>query len=175
VVPSVEELQRTLFTTPHQPVPAVNNTAPPDAPNRNRMPNAEAEILAVTEDAPNLTVENFVSQNYETLTALMQEEARRRAGTSLQARLNFGLEREPSPLRHPRGRRAERTTIHDRLGTTSDSQYSEDSEKRTNVHSRLGSRGIQDRLGPQHSPSQGSSRPGSGKIHDRLGKRRSPS
>lgn len=175
VVPSVEELQRTLFSTPHQTVPAVNNMVPPGAPNRDRVPNTEAEILALTEDAPDLTLGNFVSQNYETQTALMQEEARRRASTSLQARLNFGPEREPSSLRHPRGRRAERTTIHDRLGTTSNSQYSEDSERRTNVHSRLGSRGVHDRLGPQHSPSQGSSKPGNRTIQDRWGRRRSPS
>ena len=84
VVPSVEELQRTLFTTPHQATPAVNNTAPPGAPERNRAPNTEAEILATTEDIPDLTLGNFVSQNYETLTALMQEEAARRAGTDLQ-------------------------------------------------------------------------------------------
>ena len=175
VFPSIEELQRNLFITPHQAIPAVNNTAIPGAPERNRVSNTEAEILATTEDIPDLTLGNFVSQNYETLTALMQEEAARRAGADLQTRLNFGPEREPSPPRHPRGRRAERTTVHDRLGTVSDSQNSGDSGRRTNVHSRLGSRGIHDRLGPQHSPSQGSSKPGSSRIQDRLGRRRSPS
>jgi hypothetical protein len=71
VVPSVKELQRTLFTTPHQTVPIVDNIVPPGTPNRDRVPNTEAYILAATEDTPDLTLGNFVSQNYETLTALM--------------------------------------------------------------------------------------------------------
>ena len=90
VVPSIEELQRTIFNTPHQAAPTVDNTVPPGAPNRDRVPNTEADILAANEDAPDLTLSNFVSQNYETLTALMQEEARRRSSMSLQTRLNFG-------------------------------------------------------------------------------------
>ena len=97
VAPSAEDLQRTLFTTPHQTTSTVDNTVPPGAPNRDRGPNVETDILALEEDAPELTLSNFVSQNYETLTNLMQEEARRRSSHSLQARLNFGPENETSP------------------------------------------------------------------------------
>ncbi|GJX24080.1 reverse transcriptase domain-containing protein [Tanacetum coccineum] len=43
---------------------------------------------------------DFVSQNYETLVALMQEETKKRSSQSLQARLNFGPRNEVSPPRH---------------------------------------------------------------------------
>jgi hypothetical protein len=52
VVPSAEDIQRTLFTTPHQTAPIVDNTVPPRAPNRERELHAEMDILAVEEDAP---------------------------------------------------------------------------------------------------------------------------
>ena len=91
VFPSAEDLQRTLFTTPHQTAPTVDNTVPPGAPNRDRGPNVETDVLALEGDAPEFTLSNFVSQNYEILTALMQEEARRRSSHGLQARLNFVL------------------------------------------------------------------------------------
>ena len=79
VVSSAEDIQRTLFTTPHQVASIVDNTVPPGAPNREREPHAETDILAVEEDAPEVTLNDFVSQHYETLTSLMQEEARRRS------------------------------------------------------------------------------------------------
>ena len=59
VAPSVEDLQRTLFTTPYQTAPTVDNTVPPGAPNRDRGPNAEADIIALEEDAPELTLSNL--------------------------------------------------------------------------------------------------------------------
>ena len=90
VLPITEDLQRTLFTTPHQTAPIVDNTVPPGAPNREREPHAETDILAVEEDAPELTLNDFVSQHYETLTSLMREEARRRSSRDLQNRLDFG-------------------------------------------------------------------------------------
>ena len=133
VAPSAEDLQRTLFTTPHQTAPIVDNTVPPGAPNRARGPNAETNILALEEDAPELTLSNFVSQNYETLTSLMQEEARKRSSHGLQARLNSGPEKSP-PRYEERENNERRTNVHARLGTASDSQYSEeyeDNERRT--------------------------------------------
>lgn len=154
VAPSAEDLQRTLFTTPHQTAPIVNNTVPPGAPNRERVPDTETNILTLEEDAPELTLSNFVSQNYETLISLMQEEARKRSIHSLHARLNFGAEKSP-PRHQERENNEKRTNIHARLGTASNSQYSEeyeDNERHTNVHARLGSRRIQDRLGRQRSP-----------------------
>ena len=140
VATSADELRRTVFTTPHQTVPIVDNTIPPGAPNREREPHAETEILAVEEDAPELTLNNFVSQHYEALTNLMREETRKRSGHSLHARLNFGPERSP-PRHYERENNERRTNIHDRLGATSNSQYSEEyegNERQTNVHTRLG-------------------------------------
>ena len=61
VAPSAEDLQRTLFSTPHQTAPTVDNTMPPGTPNRDRGPNVETDILALEEDAPELTLSNFVS------------------------------------------------------------------------------------------------------------------
>ena len=89
VVPNAENFQRTLLTTPHQTVPIVDNTIPPKAPNKEREFHAETEALAVDEDAPELILNNFVSQHYETLTSLMRGEAKRRSSHSLQNRLNF--------------------------------------------------------------------------------------
>ena len=63
---NAEDLQHTLFTTPHQTTRIVDNTVPSGAPNRERGPNAETNILALEEDAAELTLSNFVSQNYET-------------------------------------------------------------------------------------------------------------
>lgn len=63
VAPNAEDLQHTLFTTPHQTAPTVDNAVPPGAPNRDRGPNVVANILALEEDAPELTLSNFVSQN----------------------------------------------------------------------------------------------------------------
>ncbi|GJU21694.1 reverse transcriptase domain-containing protein [Tanacetum coccineum] len=55
--------------------------------------------------ATELAPSDFVSQNYETLVALMQEETKKRSSQSLQARLNFGPEDEVSPPRHQKERR----------------------------------------------------------------------
>jgi hypothetical protein len=165
----------------------VDTTVPPCAPNRDRGPNVETDILALEEDAPELTLSNFVSQIYETLATLMQEEARRRSSQSLQARLNFGPEHEASPSRYQKERRERdnrRLLVFARVGRknvdgeASDSQYSEEYEdngRRTNVHARLGSRRIQDRLGPQRSPSESPSRSRSRRVQDRLGRQHSPS
>jgi hypothetical protein len=174
---SAEDLQRTLFTTPHQTTPIMDNTVPPGAPNQDRGTNAETNILALEEDAPELTLNNFVSQNYETLTNLKQEEARRRSSQSLQAWLNFNRETS-SPRYQERENNERRTNVHARLGTSSDSQYSEeyeDNERHANVHTRFCNRRMQDRLGRQRSPSESSSRSGSRRIHDRLGRQHSPS
>ena len=58
VATSAEDLQRTLFTTPHQTVPIVDNTKPPGAPNRERELHAETELLAVEENTPELVLNN---------------------------------------------------------------------------------------------------------------------
>jgi hypothetical protein len=118
----VEDLQHPLFTTPHQTVPIVDNTKPPGAPNREKEPHAETELLAVEENTPELVLNNFVSQHYETLTNLMREEAKRRSGHDLHARLNFGPEKSP-PRHYERENNERRTNVHDRLGTASNSQY----------------------------------------------------
>ena len=155
----------------------MDNTIPPGAPNREREPRAEKETLAAEEDAPDLMLNNFVSQHYEVLNCLMREEARRRSGHNLHDRLNFGPERSP-PRHYERENNERRTNVHDRLGTASNSQYSEEykgNERQTDIHARLGNRRIQDRVGRQQSPSEASSRSGSRRVHYRLGRRPSPS
>ena len=127
VATSADDLQRTLFTTPHQTAPIMNNTKPPGAPNRDREHHAETELLAVEENTPELVLNDFVSQHYEALTNLMREEAKRRSGLNLHARLNFGPEKFP-PRHYERENNERRTNVHDRLGTASNSQYSEEYE-----------------------------------------------
>ena len=114
----------------------------------------ETDILVLEGVAPELVPSDFVSQNYEALAALMQEEAKRRSSQSLQARLNFGPEHEATPSRYQkegRERDNRRLPMFARVGRknvegeASDSQYSEEYEdngRRTNVHARIGSRRI---------------------------------
>ena len=134
-------------------------TEPPRAPDRNKGPDSETDIPALEGVVSELAPSDFVSQNYETLAALMQEEAKKRSSQSLQARLNFDPEYEASPPRHRKERRekdSRRPPVFTRIGRkvvddeAADSQYSEEREDngwRTNAHTRLGSRNVHDRLG----------------------------
>ncbi|GKF28259.1 hypothetical protein Tco_0094601, partial [Tanacetum coccineum] len=92
-------------TTPTQTAPGTNTTEPPPPPIRNKGPELGADNLALEGVANELAPSDFVSQNYETLVALMQEETKKRSSQSLQARLNFGPEDEVSPPRHRKERR----------------------------------------------------------------------
>ena len=74
VVPIIEDLQRTLFTTPHQTASVVNNTVPPGAPPRERRINLEENIIALGEDTQEATLKTFVSRNFDVLNNLLQEE-----------------------------------------------------------------------------------------------------
>ena len=56
---SAEDLQRTIFTTPHPMVPDL--TEPPRAPDRDRGPDVETDILALGGVAPELAPSDFVS------------------------------------------------------------------------------------------------------------------
>ncbi|GKD78008.1 hypothetical protein Tco_1340629, partial [Tanacetum coccineum] len=108
-----------------------------------------------TELAPS----DFVSQNYETLVALMQEETKKRchchqkrSSQSLQARLNFGMENEVSPPRRQKERRGKdnrRPPVFGRIGKkvlgtqTANLQNldtHENNDWRISVRDRLGSR-----------------------------------
>ncbi|GKB93315.1 hypothetical protein Tco_0979452 [Tanacetum coccineum] len=102
---STEGLQRATFTTPPQTVPGTNTTEPPPPPLRNKGPELGADNLTLEGVATELAPSDFVSQNYETLVALIQEETKKRSSQSLQARLNFGPEDEVSPPRHQKERR----------------------------------------------------------------------
>ncbi|GJY84713.1 retrovirus-related pol polyprotein from transposon TNT 1-94 [Tanacetum coccineum] len=102
---STEDLQRAAFTTPPQTAPGTNTTEPPPPPIRNKGPELGADNLTLEGVATELAPSDFVSQNYETLVALMQEETKKRSSQSLQARLNFGPEDEVSPPRHRKERR----------------------------------------------------------------------
>ncbi|GKE07236.1 hypothetical protein Tco_1399254, partial [Tanacetum coccineum] len=118
-ITSTEDLQRAAFTTPPQTAPGTNSTEPPPPPIRNKGPELGADNLTLEGVATELAPSDFVSQNYETLVALMQEETKKRSSQSLQARLNFGPEDEVSPPRHRKERRREdnrRPPVFGRIG-----------------------------------------------------------
>ncbi|GJR12468.1 hypothetical protein Tco_0795120 [Tanacetum coccineum] len=116
--------------------------------------------------ATELAPSDFVSQNYETLVALMQEENKKRSSQSLQARLNFGPEDEVSPPRHRKERRRKdnrRPPVFGRIGKqVSGTQTAnlqnldthENNDRHINVRDRLGSRDVHSRLGQWRSPSE---------------------
>nr|GEW67655.1 reverse transcriptase domain-containing protein [Tanacetum cinerariifolium] len=147
-------------------VPETDPTEPPPAPLRNKGSDLEVDNLALEEVALELAPSDFVSQNYETLATLMQEETKKRSSQSLQARLNFDPEYEASPLRHRKERRerdSRRPPVFTRIGKkvvgdqTADLQYlgtHKNNGWRTNVHTRLGSRDVHDRLGRRRSLSE---------------------
>nr|GFA43813.1 hypothetical protein [Tanacetum cinerariifolium] len=144
---------------PHQTVPETDPTESPPVPLRNKGSDLEVDNLVLEGVALELAPSNFVSQNYETLATLMQEETKKRSGQSLQARLNFDPEYEASPPRHRKERRerdSRRPPVFTRIGKkvvadqTANLQYlgtHENNGWRTNVHARLGSRDVNDRLG----------------------------
>ncbi|GJR70353.1 hypothetical protein Tco_0016418 [Tanacetum coccineum] len=78
---------------------------PPPTPSKTKGLELGADNLTLEGVATELAPSDFVSQNYETLVALMQEETKKRSSQSLQARLNFGPEDEVSPPRHQKERR----------------------------------------------------------------------
>ncbi|GJY88256.1 hypothetical protein Tco_0502884 [Tanacetum coccineum] len=65
---------------------------PPPTPSKTKGPELGADNLTLEGVATELAPSDFVSQNYETLVALMQEETKKRSSQSLQARLNFEKE-----------------------------------------------------------------------------------
>ncbi|GJX10105.1 hypothetical protein Tco_0199964 [Tanacetum coccineum] len=118
-ITSTEDLQRATFTTPPQTAPGTHTTEPPPPPIRNKGPELGADNLTLEGVATELAPSDFVSQNYETLVALMQEETKKRSSQSLQARLNFGPEDEVSPPRHQKERRGKdnrRPPVFGRIG-----------------------------------------------------------
>nr|GEW91229.1 reverse transcriptase domain-containing protein [Tanacetum cinerariifolium] len=60
-------------------VPETDLTEPPPAPLRNKGSDLEVDNLALEGVAPELAPSDFVSQNYETLATLMQEETKKRS------------------------------------------------------------------------------------------------
>ncbi|GJS27904.1 hypothetical protein Tco_0488524 [Tanacetum coccineum] len=83
----------------------MNSPRPRHPPFKNKGPELGADNLTLEGVATELAPSDFVSQNYETLVALIQEETKKRSNQSLQARLNFGPEDEVSPPRHRKERR----------------------------------------------------------------------
>nr|GEY88949.1 Ras-related protein RABA5c-like [Tanacetum cinerariifolium] len=128
-----------------------NPTEPPPAPLRNKGSDLEVDNLTLEGVAPELAPSDFISQNYETLATLTQEETKKRS------------EYEASPPHHRKQRRkrdSRRPSVFTRIGKkvagdqTTDLQYlgtHENNGWRTNVHTRLGSRDVHDRLGRQRS------------------------
>nr|GEZ39340.1 reverse transcriptase domain-containing protein [Tanacetum cinerariifolium] len=166
---------------PHQTVPQTDPTEPPPAPLQNKGYDLEVDNLALEGVAPELAPSDFVSQNYETLATLIQEETKKRSSQSLEARLNFDLEYEASPPCHRKERRerdSRRPSVFTRIGKkvvgdqTADLQYlgtHKNNRWRTNVHARLGSRDVYDRLGRRRSLSES---PPSSNSEDSRRKRR---
>ncbi|GKD46676.1 hypothetical protein Tco_1271321 [Tanacetum coccineum] len=81
-ITSTEDLRRVAFTTPPQTAPGTNSTEPPPPPIRNKGPELGADNLTLEGVATELAPSDFVSQNYETLVALMQEETKKRSSQS---------------------------------------------------------------------------------------------
>nr|GEV84394.1 reverse transcriptase domain-containing protein [Tanacetum cinerariifolium] len=77
---STTDIQRAPFTIPHQMEPETDPTEPPPAPLRNKGLDLEVDNLALEGVTPKLASSDFVSQNYETLATLMQEETKKRLG-----------------------------------------------------------------------------------------------
>ncbi|GKA31952.1 hypothetical protein Tco_0718319 [Tanacetum coccineum] len=135
--------QCAVFTTLPQTAPGANTTEPPPLPIRNKGPELGADNLTLEGVATELAPSDFVSQNYETLVVLMQEETKKRSSQSLQARLNFGPEDEVSPPRHQKERRRKdnrRPPVFGRIGKT------------FSVLDRLGSRRFHSSLDQRRSP-----------------------
>ncbi|GKF04761.1 reverse transcriptase domain-containing protein, partial [Tanacetum coccineum] len=159
----------------------MNNTEPPPPPLRNKGPELGADNLTLEGVATELAPSDFVSQNYETLVALMQEETKKRSSQSLQARLNFGPEDKVSLPRHQKERRRKdnrRPPVFDRIrkkvsGTQTanlqnlDTQ--ENNNRRISIRDRLGSGDVHSRLGQRRSPSES---PPSSDFEDSRRKRR---
>ena len=72
---NAEDALRTPFTT--LPTLEINPIEAPCAPPRNRVSDLETNIRALEGVTPELAPSAFVSQNYEALVTLMQEEVRR--------------------------------------------------------------------------------------------------
>ncbi|GJU91486.1 hypothetical protein Tco_1303909 [Tanacetum coccineum] len=141
--------------------PGTNTTEPPPPPLRNKGPElgggGGATTFTLEGVATELAPSDFVSQNYETLVALMQEETKKRSSQSLQARLNFGPEDEVSPPRHRKERRGKdnrRPPVFGRIGKqVSGTQTAnlqnldthENNDRRISVRDRLGSRDVHSR------------------------------
>nr|GFC32720.1 reverse transcriptase domain-containing protein [Tanacetum cinerariifolium] len=166
---------------PHQTVPETDLTEPPPAPLRDKGSDLEVDNLALEGVAPELAPSDFISQNYETLATLMQEETKKRSSQSLPARLNFDPEYEASPpryLKEWRERDGRRPRVFTRIGKkvmgdqTADLQYlgtHKNNGWHTNVYARLGSRDVHDRLGRRRSISES---PPSSDFEDSRHKRR---
>ncbi|GKD64002.1 hypothetical protein Tco_1306110, partial [Tanacetum coccineum] len=125
-----------------------------------------ADNLTLEGVATELAPSDFVSQNYETLVALMQEETKKRSSQSLQARLNFGPKDEVSPPRHQKERRGKdnrRPPVFGRIGKKASGTQTanlqnldthENNNWRISVRDRLGSRDVHSRLRQRHSPNE---------------------
>ncbi|GJU12732.1 reverse transcriptase domain-containing protein [Tanacetum coccineum] len=147
-------------------VPGTNTTESPPPPLRNKGPELGADNLTLEGVTTELAPSDFVSQNYETLVALMQEETKKRSSQSLQARLTFGPEDEVSPPCHQKERRGKdnrRPPVFGRIGKkVSGTQTAnlqnldtyENNDWRISVCDRLGSRDVHSRLGQRRSPSE---------------------
>nr|GFC29929.1 reverse transcriptase domain-containing protein [Tanacetum cinerariifolium] len=131
---SAADLQRSLFTTPIQTVSETDPIEPPLAPLRNKGSDLEVDNLTLEGVAPELAPSDFISQNYETLATLMQEETKKRDSR-----------RPPVFTKIGKKVAGDQTADLQYLGTHKNNGWC------TNVHTRLGSRDVHDRLGRRRS------------------------
>ncbi|GJU01195.1 hypothetical protein Tco_1111533 [Tanacetum coccineum] len=164
-ITSTEGLQRATFTTPPQTVPGTNTTEPPPPPLRNKGPELGADNLTLEGVATELAPSDFVSQNYETLVALMQEKTKKRSSRAYRPDVDFGFEDKYHPPRHKRKVRKDNrrpSPISDRIrkkvsvlnANLQNLDTHESNDRRISVRDRLGSRDVHNRLGQRRSPSE---------------------
>ena len=71
--------QQEALITPNQPLREVNPHEPPNAPPRRQEPNPGTATPALEGIVPQLPPSEFVAMNFESLNALLREEARKRS------------------------------------------------------------------------------------------------
>ncbi|GJT22423.1 hypothetical protein Tco_0892360 [Tanacetum coccineum] len=138
----MEVLQRAALTTPPNGA-GTKATAAVHPHHSNKGPELGTDPLTLEGVATELAPSDFVSQNYETLVALMQEETKKRSSQSLQARLNFGV-----------GSKIGKQVSGTQTANLQNSDTHENNDWRISVHDRLGSRDVHSRLGQRRSSSE---------------------
>ncbi|GKF08786.1 hypothetical protein Tco_0043010, partial [Tanacetum coccineum] len=116
-------------------------------PLRNKGPELGADNLTLEGVATELAPSDFVSQNYETLVALMQEETKKRSRHQKERR---GKDSRRPPVFGRIGKKVSGT----QTANLQNLDTHENNDWRISVRDRLGSRDVHSRLGQRRSPSE---------------------